>query len=54
MMANAGFREEIEIKKSQLRRDSGINPVTAYVTFEKGGKMEARFVFELSCQIHIY
>jgi hypothetical protein len=45
MMASAGLREEIEIKKSQFRRDSGINPVIAYVTFEKEGKMEARFIF---------
>jgi len=38
MMANAGLREEIEIEKPRLRRDNGINKVTAYVTFERGEK----------------
>ena len=50
MMANAGLREEIEIEKSKLRRDNGINQVTAYVTFERGGKVKARFTFELSSE----
>ena len=47
IMASAGLREEIEIEKSRLRRDNGINKVTAYVTFERGGKVKARFTFEL-------
>ena len=46
MMANAGLREEIEIEKPRLRRDNGINKVTAYVTFERGEKVKARFTFE--------
>jgi ketosteroid isomerase-like protein len=50
MMANAGLREEIEIEKSTLRRDNGINKVTAYVTFERGEKVKARFTFELSSE----
>ena len=50
MMVNAGLREEIEIEKSKLRRDNGINQVTAYVTFERGGKVKARFTFELSSE----
>jgi ketosteroid isomerase-like protein len=50
MMANAGLREEIEFEKSTLRRDNGINKVTAYVTFERGEKVKARFTFELSSE----
>jgi hypothetical protein len=50
MMANAGLREEIEIEKPRLRRDNGINKVTAYVTFERGEKVKARFTFELSSE----
>jgi ketosteroid isomerase-like protein len=50
IMANAGLREEIEIEKPRLRRDNGINQVTAYVTFERGGKVKARFIFVLSSE----
>jgi hypothetical protein len=50
MMANAGLKEEIEIEKSRLRRDNRINQVTAYVTFERGGKLKARFTFVLSSE----
>jgi hypothetical protein len=50
IMANAGLREEIEIEKSKLRRDNGINKVTAYVTFGRGEKVRARFTFELSSE----
>jgi hypothetical protein len=50
MMANAGLREEIEIEKPRLRMDNGINQMTAYVTFERGGKVKARFTFELSSE----
>ncbi|MGC1930702.1 MAG: hypothetical protein WA667_17165 [Candidatus Nitrosopolaris sp.] len=50
MMVNAGLREEIEIEKSKLRTDNSINKVTAYVTFERGGKVKARFIFELSSE----
>ena len=50
MMANAGLREEIEIEKSKLRSDNGIKRVIAYVTFERGGKVKARFTFELSSE----
>lgn len=50
MMASAGLREEIEIEKSKQRKDNGINQVIAYVTFERGGKVKARFTFELSSE----
>lgn len=50
MMVNAGLREEIDIEKSRLRRENGINKVTAYVTFERGEKLKARFTFELSSE----
>jgi len=50
MMATAGLRDEIEIEKSKPRRDNGINQVTAYVTFERGGKVKARFTFVLSSE----
>jgi hypothetical protein len=50
MMANAGLREEIEIEKSKLKRDNAIKKVIAFVTFERGGKVKARFTFELSSE----
>jgi hypothetical protein len=50
MMVNAGLREEIEIEKSKLRSDNGIKRVIAFVTFERGGKVKARFTFELSSE----
>jgi len=50
MMASAGLREEVEIEKSKLRRDNHTNQVTAYVTFERGGKLHAKFTFELGSE----
>ena len=50
MMVNAGLREEIEIEKSKLRSDNGIKRVITYVTFERGGKVKARFTFVLSSE----
>ena len=50
IMVNAGLREEIEIEKSKLRSDNGIKRVIAYVTFERGGKVKARFTFELTSE----
>jgi ketosteroid isomerase-like protein len=47
MMASEGLREQVEIEKSKLRRGNNISQVTAYVTFEKGGKLQAKFMFEL-------
>jgi ketosteroid isomerase-like protein len=47
IMVNAGLREEIEIEKSS---DNGIKKVIAYVTFERGGKVKARFTFELTSE----
>jgi len=46
----AGLRQEIEIEKPNLRTDNAINQLTAYVTFERGGKVKARFRFELSSE----
>jgi hypothetical protein len=46
MMASAGLREEVEIEKPKLRRGNDINQVTAYVTFERGGKLQAKFTFK--------
>lgn len=50
MMVNVGLKEEIEIEKSNLRTDTGNYKVIAYVTFERGGKVKARFTFELSSE----
>jgi ketosteroid isomerase-like protein len=50
MMASDGLREEIEIEKSKLRSDDGTKRVIAFVTFERGGKVKARFTFELSSE----
>jgi len=50
MMATAGLRDEIEIEKSKPRSDNGIKRVIAYVTFERGGKVKARFTFVLSSE----
>ncbi|HET7284659.1 MAG TPA: hypothetical protein VFI70_08230 [Nitrososphaeraceae archaeon] len=50
MMTNAELREEIELEKPTIRSDNGINQVTAYVTFERGEKVKARFTFELSSE----
>jgi ketosteroid isomerase-like protein len=50
MMVNTGLREEIEIEKSKRRSNNGVNQVTAYVTFERGGKLKARFKFELTSE----
>ena len=47
IMVNAGLREEIEIEKSSY---NGIKKVIAYVTFERGGKVKARFTFELTSE----
>ena len=50
MMATAGLTEEIEIEKPKLRSRNAINQLTAYVTFERGGKVKATFRFELSSE----
>jgi hypothetical protein len=50
MMASAGLKEEVGIEKSKLRRGNDINKVIANVTFERGGKLEAKFTFELSSE----
>ena len=50
MMASEGLREQVEIEKPKLRRGNDISQVTAYVTFERGGKLQAKFTFELSSE----
>jgi hypothetical protein len=50
MMASEGLREEIEIEKPKLRRDIDMSKVIAYVTFERGGKLQAIFTFEISSE----
>ncbi|HXP50967.1 MAG TPA: hypothetical protein VN922_13495, partial [Bacteroidia bacterium] len=44
------LREQVEIEKSKRRRGNDISQVIAYVTFEKGGKLHAKFTFELSSE----
>jgi len=41
------LREDIEVEKSKLRSDNGIKRVIANVTFERGGKVKARFTFAI-------
>ena len=50
MMVSDGLREDIEVEKSKLRSDNGIKRVIANVTFERGGKVKARFTFELTSE----
>jgi hypothetical protein len=50
MMASAGLREEVEIEKPKLSRDNDMSKITAYVTFERGGKLQGKFTFELSSE----
>jgi len=50
MMASEGLREEIEIDKPKLRRGNDMSEVVAYVTFERGGKLQAKFTFEISSE----
>jgi hypothetical protein len=50
MMASEGLREEIEIEKPKLRRGNNMSEVIAYVTFERGGKLQAKFTFEISSE----
>jgi ketosteroid isomerase-like protein len=48
MMAYDGMRDEIEFEKSIANKNDAKNQVTALVTFEKGGRVRARYNFELS------
>jgi hypothetical protein len=50
MMASEGLREETEIEKPKLRRGNDMSKVIAYVTFERGGKLQAKFTFEISSE----
>jgi hypothetical protein len=50
MMASEGLKEEVEIEKPKLRRGNDMSKVTAYVTFERGGKLQAKFTFELGSE----
>ena len=52
MMANDGMQQEIEFEKPRISNHNNSkndeNQVTALVTFERGGRMQAQFTFELA------
>ncbi len=47
LMANDGLQHRIEIEQQQQRNADNKNQVTALVTFERGGIVQARFTFQL-------
>ncbi len=47
LMANDGLQHRIEIEQQQQRNADNKNQVTALVTFEIGGIVQARFTFQL-------
>jgi len=58
-MGSDGLRHEIRFEKRHEKPDSSnkynnnsnnVNQVSALVTFERGGKVKARFTFELSSE----
>lgn len=51
-MANSGLNHQIEIIKSDSNVCNNIDHITANVTFERGGKVKARFIFEFSPESH--
>ena len=50
MMAYERMQHEIEFEKSIANKNDAKNQVTALVTFEKGGRVRARYNFELSTE----
>jgi hypothetical protein len=59
MMANEGMQQEIEFEKptntnhnhnNNNNNHNDENQVTALVTFERGGRMQVRFTFELAAE----
>ncbi|HXX95845.1 MAG TPA: nuclear transport factor 2 family protein [Candidatus Bathyarchaeia archaeon] len=52
MMANERMQQDIEFEKPGLRtnKNDTKNQLTAVVTFEKGGRVRARYNFELSAE----
>lgn len=50
MMAYGGMRHEIEFEKLGTNKNDAKNQVTAIVMFEKGGRICARYNFELSTE----
>jgi hypothetical protein len=50
MMAYERMQHEIEFEKSRTNKNDTKNQVTALVTFEKGGRVRARYNFELSTE----
>jgi ketosteroid isomerase-like protein len=50
MIANEGMRHEIEFEKSRTNKNDTKNQVTALMLFEKGGRIRARYNFELSTE----
>ena len=49
-MAYGGMRHEIEFEKLRTNKNDVKNQVTAIVMFEKGGRIRARYNFELSTE----
>jgi hypothetical protein len=50
MMANEGMQQEIEFEKPRISNHNNKNQVTVLVTFERGGRVHARFTFELATE----
>ncbi len=48
MMAYGGMRHEIEFEELRTNKNDAKSQVTAVVMFEKGGRISARYDFELS------
>lgn len=50
IMANSGLNHQIEIIKSDRKVCNNNDQITTNVTFERGGKVKAKFVFEFSSE----
>jgi hypothetical protein len=51
-MANSGLNHQIEIIKSDSNARNNKDQITANVTFERGGKVKAKFIFEFRPESH--
>ena len=51
-MANSGLNHQIDIIKSDSNICNNKDQITANVTFERGGKVKARFIFEFRPENH--
>jgi hypothetical protein len=52
IMANSGLNHQIEILKSNCEVHNNNDLITANVTFERGGKVKAKFIFEFRSESH--